>query len=248
MMPGSIAQWANAFTELHQFTGSSWSMAYNPVQQRAADAIHASTGNKETDALRSVVWLKAYGVGAVCVSGKASPEFWKPFQNPTVFEGVLPVLWQEQDTTIYRVPQQKASLAHLVPESAIVHRLPPGPVSGTELERYVAALDDPSLPPADLEWQEANRIRIHTIPQPGEVLSLEISYHPGWHARNSQKALDVQRDELGLMWLRPECAGPCDLQLEYDGGWELRICRLLSATSVVVFLLALPLVLFLRRW
>ena len=247
MMPGSIAVWANAFTELHQFTGGSWSMGYDPVQQRAVDAIHTSTGDKEADVLRSVVWLKAYGVGAVCVSGKASPEYWKPFQNPATFEGVLPVLWQERDTTIYRVPQQKASLAHLVPESAIVRRLPSGPAGGTELGRYVAALDDPSLPPADLEWHEVNRIRIHISPQPGEVLSLAISYHPGWHARNGRKELAVQRDELGLMWLRPECTGPCDLQLEYDGGWELRICRLLSATSAVLFLLAVPLVLFLRR-
>lgn len=44
----------------------------------------------------------------------------------------------------------------------------------------------------------------------------------------------VSRDELGLMWLRPECAGPCDVDLEYNGGWELRICRYVSYLAMAV--------------
>ena len=91
MMPGSIAQWTNAFTDLQQFTGSSWSMAHNPAQQRAVDAVYAGTGNAERDVSISLAWLKGYGVGAVCVSGRESPEFWKPFQNPSRFQGVLPI-------------------------------------------------------------------------------------------------------------------------------------------------------------
>jgi hypothetical protein len=69
LMPGSIAQWANAFTPVQQFTGSSWSMAYNPIQQRGFDAAFYGGETPERDARVSLAWLKAYGVGAACVPG-----------------------------------------------------------------------------------------------------------------------------------------------------------------------------------
>jgi hypothetical protein len=34
------------------------------------------------------------------------------------------------------------------------------------------------------------------------------------------------------MWLQPGCSGLCDVQLEYDGGAELRICHLLSIVAL----------------
>jgi hypothetical protein len=42
------------------------------------------------------------------------------------------------------------------------------------------------------------------------------------------------------MWLEPDCAGPCEIQLDYDGGWELRICRWISV-AVLAALVVLAL-------
>ena len=94
------------------------------------------------------------------VFGSRSEEFWKPYAHPTKFEGLLPVLWREDDVTIYRIPQRTASLAHVVPESAIVLRKPGGARDIGALEAYGAALDDPALPAAGLQWEGRNRIRI----------------------------------------------------------------------------------------
>jgi hypothetical protein len=135
------------------------------------------------------------------------------------------VLWREDDVTIYRVPQRSASLAHVMPDTAVVSR----PVT---LEPYIAALDDPSLPLATLEWQGRNHIRIRTAASPGQVISVQISYHPGWHAKVNEQARRIEEDGLGLMLIRPECNGPCDLELDYDGGWELRICRYLGFAAI----------------
>jgi hypothetical protein len=244
MMPGSIAQWANAFTGLQQFSGSSWSMAYNHVQQRAVDAVYTGAGNTPGDPSASIAWLIAYGVGAVCVSGKQSPEFWKPYQNPAQFQGVLPALWSAQDTTIYRVPQRTAALAHVIPQTALLHRAPAGPTDLTGLKRYVAALDDASLPLADFSWQDRNRIRIHANTQPGQILSVQVTYYPGWLARSDGRKLDLGPDGLGLMWVRPARSGPCDIEMVYTGGWELRFCRWLSLLAIVGLLIVVPL----RRW
>jgi hypothetical protein len=239
-MPGSIDKWTNAFTQVPQFTGSSWSIAYNPVQQRGVDAELIGGDTPEEDARVSLAWLKAYGVGAVCVSGPKSPEYWKPFRHPAKFDGMLPVLWRTDDTTIYRIPQRTASLAHVVSESVVIRHSPRGPSDKAEIERYVAALDDPSLPPAEFAWEGRNRILIQTAAHPGQAISVQVSYHPGWHVTVGNRHPQLQKDGLGLIWLRPECDGPCAVRLDYDGGWELRLCRWLSYLALAGLLLAVP--------
>lgn len=247
LMPGSIAQWTNAFTEVQQFTGGSWSMAYNSIQQRGYDAAHGGGDTPERDAHVSLAWLKAYGVGAVCVPGPKSPEFWKPYRHPAKFEGLLPVLWRVDDTTIYQIPQRNASLAHVVPEAALIGRAPRGPGDMAEIERYVAALDDPSLPPAKFQWEGRNRILIHTTAGPRQVISVQVSHHPGWHATVGNRHPQLGKDGLGLIWFRPECNGPCEVRLDYDGGWELRLCRWISLLAIAGLLAGLPLWYFRRR-
>lgn len=215
MLPGSIAMWADDFTNIPQFSGGSWSKAYNPEQQAALFAVYSG------DAGTALEWLQAYGVGAVAVSGPKSPEYWKPYANPGKFDGVLPVLWRAEDVTIYKVPQRTASLAHVVPQQA---------VSG--LEPYVRALDDPSLPQAEFRWEGPNRIHVSTMETAGQIISVQVSYHPGWHAQVGGRAVPIHRDPLGLMWFQPECNGACEVQLDYDGGWGLRIYRGISFAAM----------------
>jgi hypothetical protein len=154
MLPGSIAHWANAFTESPQFAGSEGTMAYSQVQQRAMTAVY------QEDARTSLAWLKAYGAAAVVVSGPGSREFWKPFAHPEKFEGVLPAMWSEEGVTAYRVPQRTPSLAHVVPVIALVGRTPRNAHDIAEIDRYNEALDDPTLPEASFEWQGRNRIGV----------------------------------------------------------------------------------------
>jgi hypothetical protein len=232
MLPGSIAQWANAFTDIEQLTGGSWSVAYNQVQQLARPAIYNGGDTAEEDARVSLLWLKAFGTGAIAISGPKSQEYWKGFAHPTKFDGLLPALWSEDDVTIYRVPLRTESFAHVVLESALVQSKPSSPRDTDRLEKYVAALDDASLPGAEFQWQGTNRIHIRTTALPGQAISIQVTHHPGWRAKVNGVARPLKSDGLGLMWLQPGCNGPCEVQLEYDGGIELRICRILSASAL----------------
>ena len=109
-LPGSIGQWLNAWSDEQQMTGGSWSTAYNAVHQKiAAQSIYV-TDSKDADLVQT--WLKAYGVRAFAVPGKQSPEFWKPFNRPEVFDG-CDILWQQEDTKICRVPGASTSFAHV---------------------------------------------------------------------------------------------------------------------------------------
>ena len=239
-MPGSIAQWTNAFTDIQQFAGESFTMAVNQVHQRADAAIAFGDADPQKELRNTLTWLKAYGVGAVTLSGRNSDEFWHAITHPDKFVGVLPALWTGSGVTIYRVPLREFTLAHIVPESAIVRRVPRAPDDTKDVERYVAGLDDPSLPNTSFDWEGRNRIRIRTTVTPGNVLSVQETYHPGWHATVAGKSQKILKDGLGLMWLRPDCSGSCEVVLDYDGGWELRLCRWLSWLAIAA-LVVVPL-------
>jgi hypothetical protein len=239
-MPGSIGKWTDAFTNLEQFAGGSWSVAYNPIQQRANEGIYNGGDTPEQDARVAIAWLKAYGTGAIAVSGPNSQELWRGFGHPKKFDGILPALWSVDDVTIYRVPLRSDSLAHVVPVSALVRRAPSGPRDTGDVEKYGAALEDRSLPAVEFRWEGRNRIHISAVAWPGQAVSVQVTHHPGWHAKANGISRQIKADGLGLMWLQPGCNGPCDVQLEYDGGTELLICRLLSAVALaalVVFFL-----------
>jgi hypothetical protein len=145
-LPGSIAMWAGNFAPIEQLSGGSWSMAYNLTQTAAAEEMRYGAGSAGDDARVSLDWLKAFGVGAVVVAGRKSPEYWKDFARPPRFEGILPLVWREDDTSIYRVPSPNPSLAHIVPESALVRSKPRNYLDVGEIEHFASALDtEPAL-------------------------------------------------------------------------------------------------------
>jgi hypothetical protein len=222
-LPGSIAMWANLFSTVQQFGGGAWSMAYNMQQQRASWTLQGG------DAHAALTFLKAFGVGALCVSGPRSPEFWKTFGHPERFED-LPVLWREEDTTIYSIPGASASLAHSAPASAMVRDAR----DFRQIERYVSSLQDD----ASFSWRGNNEFAVRAPASAGRALTVQVSWSPGWHAAVNGKALRVQKDGLGLMWFEPQCAGPCEIDVKYDGGWELRILRWLSFAAMAALLAA----------
>jgi hypothetical protein len=219
MVPGSIAQWFNVLSYTPQLSGASFSTTPNWNQQDAMKTIITSFYPPETDI--AILWLKAFGVQAATAVGRHTPEFWKGVSS-TKFDYALPVLWRQDDTTIYRVPQRSASLARVVPSAA----------SG-DLRRYVAALDDASLPFADFRWQSFRRAIIDTTMSAGQAVSVQMCYHPGWHATANGRSAAIIRDGLGFPLIQPDCHGPCHIELAYNGGFEYILCRILSVLAVV---------------
>jgi hypothetical protein len=202
--------------------------------------VYAAAESREQDAEFSLKWLKAYGVGAVGVAGRNSPEFWKQFKHPDKFEGTLTALWRENDTTIYRVPLRTTSLAHVVPQSARVDRSPAGPGDLARLTRLVESLDNPALANADFHWTGRNSIHIDAVTEPGDVVFIQVTHHPGWRATVAGSKVELHRDGLGLMWLQPGCNGACKIDLEYTGGLELRLCWFVRCLALALLLVGGP--------
>jgi hypothetical protein len=231
---GEAGTWLNVFNDTPQM--HSGHDPFNPnyaVEEAATYAIYSGENAGDRDAQVSVLWLKAFGCHAIYVPGASSRLYMNPFIHPYKFEGVLPVLWHEEDDTIYAIPQRTGSLAHVVPQNAIVKHEPINGLDTNEVERYVAALDDASLPGDEMAWLDPGHGRIQTTLHPGQALSIQTTYDKGWIALANGKPAEVSRDAIGLSVVHPDCDGACTVDFVFDGGLERKICRVLSFTTMV---------------
>src|SRR5207244_1619491 len=121
-----------------------YTTAPNWEEQIAVYTIYIGENAGDRDGPISLLWLTAFGVQAVAVPGPHSSQYWRPFIRPAKFEGMLPVLWREDDTTIYRVPQRFPSLAHVLRPDQLVRHAPVHGLDTVEVQRYVTALDSAS--------------------------------------------------------------------------------------------------------
>jgi hypothetical protein len=246
MITGSISFWFNVFVDTPQFHGGHDPNVPNWIHRIALFTIFSGMNTGSRDAEISLLWLRAFGAEAITVPGPASREYYHPILNPKKFDGVLPLLWREGDDSIYGIPNRSPSLAHVVSAQAIVTRPPINGLDIEQLTRYVAALEDPAYPLAALSWHNFHSARIETAAQPGQVLSIQITYAPGWQAIVNGAGRPIQKDGLGLMVLDPTCHGPCTIEMFYDGGTELKVARMASIT-VMLGVLAWYIGLFARR-
>jgi hypothetical protein len=234
---GEMGTWLDAFADIPQMHAGH--EPFDPNFDALESAVYVILTGENTgkrDAEISILWLEAYGCQAVLVG--PSRYYGSPFTHPEKFNGVLPVAWHEGDDTLYAIPQRTSSLAHVVKADSIVKHLPVNGLDTGEAARYVEALDDLSLPVAEMNWRAPNRARIETLLHPGQVLSVQSTYDKGWRAFGNGQPAQVTRDGLGLTVIHPACDGPCTVDFVFDGGWERRICRVLSWGVMISAILA----------
>lgn len=235
--PGSVSVWMNTFVDTPQMVGCCDQSVPSIEQRIAFYTIYRGTNAGSRDAEISVLWLKAYGAGAVGVSLPDGKEFFKPFANPHKFDGVLPELWRTRGAVVYGVPRRSTSFAHVIEPEQEVRRAPIHGLDVAPIRPYVAALDDPAMPEADMRWLNPHEIRITTHATPRELISVQTSYAPGWRARVRGVPVPVRADALGLLVIEPRCSGACVVDLAYTGVPEAGWLRVTQAIAVVICIL-----------
>jgi len=234
LAPGSFWPWLNAFSEIPQFTGGSFPTAPSRVQLHIVSDLN---GSRDTAA--QAIWYKAYGVDAVIVPGRDSPEFWQPHELGHLFDGVFPLVWDERDTQIYAVPRHDRTLAYAIPAEAVVSREPANTKDTEQVKRYVAALESSAATAAKFEWEGSSRARIRATVTAGQVISVHETCQPGWRASEEGRNVRIGRDGLGQIVLKPDGTGERDIQLVYDGGLEAKLCRALSGATLLAMIVSL---------
>jgi hypothetical protein len=232
-VPGSIEFWLQAFTETPQVGGGFEQGNVNFTDRIAEYQILSDVGAGVNDVAISLLWLKAFGVQAVVSGGPKSREQYHAFANGEKFKGVLAEYWREGDDAIYRVPQRNNSLAHVMRAAHLVAHAPYNGMDTEQLRTYVDAIDDPALPEATFVWRTNHSAEILTHAQANHVVSVQVTYDPGFHARANGRPAPIFRDGLGWLAIEPHCAGECRIELVYDGGLEDRVARWLRGITIL---------------
>lgn len=237
MVSGDTRFWFNLVADNPQFSGGHDPYAPNFIQRVAVYTIYSDANAGSRAAEYSIFWLKAFGAFAIHVQRAPSGEHYHPFVNPDKFEGVLTKLWEREGDAVYAVPARSPSLAHVIPVNAIVKQIPKHGLDIAPGEAYVRALDDPSIPEAELLWDSTDKARIQAVAASGQVISVQMTYDPGWEATSGQQHHKISSDGLGMMVIEPGCTSPCEITLEFTGGLERKICRMVSYSAMAALAL-----------
>jgi hypothetical protein len=237
--PSAVQFWLNGFSDTSQLGGGFAQGIINNNLPGADFQIMSGMNAGEREGQIAADWFRVLGVHAVGVNGPRSTEFYKSIRNWKKFEGVLRELWRDGDDVIYEVPQRSASLARVMrPEHLIA--APPIYATGTEeFATYLRAADDPALPDASWTWLSRSSARIAADFAPDHIVSVQMSFHPGWRATVAGIRVPTRADGLHQLVIEPKCPGRCVIDLVYDGGREMRIAQALSALSLLVGLAAI---------
>lgn len=233
LVPGATGFWMHVWTGVPLLNGGFDQGIPNWHVTAALHQIYSGENAGPREGEIAVMWMKAYGVHAVAVVR----EFYQSFANPRKFEGLLKPLMREGENVIYEIPQRSPSLAHVIRPQDVVDPEPVDALDVEPLKPFLAALDNPELPPAGFQWESHRRAVIRANLRKEHLLSVQITYHPGWRARVNGQPCRVRRDKLGMILLEPACEGPCTVDLVYDGGVEMHIARALSWSGLLAGLL-----------
>jgi hypothetical protein len=214
---GSTRYWFNAFADNPELGGEIDQARSNPAIYPITYAIPYMIG----DGADTVALLKACGVRAIAVGGKHTRDLYRDYRDPGKFAGIVPEVWRDGDDVIYEIPGS-GSLAHVVARDALVTS---NPLDYPAITRYAAAID--ADPKTRFTWSGPNHATIETDLARPQLLSVQISYDPGWRAAANGAALSTKKDALGFLVLEPDCHGACTVQLIYDGGTQRRIMDVL---------------------
>jgi hypothetical protein len=177
-------------------------------------------------------WLRALGVQAMVVNGPTSTDEYKDIRAPERFDGVIPLLHRENGDAIYSVLPLGTSLAHVVrPEDLVPHR-PPGKLAYDDIRRYAQAIGDAARPPAAFEWRGGGRARIRADLHPGDLLSVQIAWFPGWKATVHGQPAPVSADGMGFIVIQPHCLGECEVNLTWTGPGDLPLSAAISLATL----------------
>ena len=240
LAPGSIEFFLNSVTRTPQMTGCCLQNALSMAEVYAYYQYATDDGAESSKAAGiNVQWMKALGVSFVVTDDAKSTEVYHDVRHPYKFDGVLPLRWRDDGDFIYEIPMPSASLAHAVLPDELVQRFPVNGIDVSPLGQYVTALDDPSRPVLKTGWLGTSELRVAGPVAANQLVSVQVSYHPGWRANANGREVPVGRDALGFIAVSPGCSGPCDLHLVFTGGREYATTKIASICAWISVLLAL---------
>ncbi len=215
LAPGSVGFFLNVFTDTPQFAGGFDQGVVNPVFAGVHYQLLSGENAGQREGEVALLWLRAFGVDAVVVSGPKGRDYYRGFSNPHKFDGLLQELRRDGDDVIYGVPRRSASLAQVIRPADLPVRTPEHGLDVDPVRPYVEALENPAYPQARFAWRNNHSAIISADLDRDQILSVQISYDRGWQAFVNGQARRAYGDKLGQLVVAPRCDGPCEVEIQY---------------------------------
>ena len=229
---GSTSFWLNAFSATPQLIGCCDQGQSMPVLNEVPYKVNSAISPAITEA--GIDWLRALGVQAIVVNGPASTDEYKDIRAPERFDGVLPLLHRENGDAIYSVLPLGTSLAHVLRPGELVPHGPPGKFAYADILKYARANVDAARPAAAFEWRGGARARIRANLGPGDLLSVQVAWFPGWKAAVHGQPKSVSADGMDFLVIQPQCQGDCEIDLTWTGRGDLPLAAMVSVATLAL--------------
>ena len=92
----------------------------------------------------------------------------------------------------------------------------------------------PPRPPATFEWLRGNTARIRARVSPGDLLSVQIAWFPGWKATAAGRDIPITRDGLGFLLLHPDLPGDSEILLRWTGRSDYLPAAVVSTLALLL--------------
>jgi hypothetical protein len=171
------------------------------------------------------------------VSDKTSQDVYPTVMHPEKFVGVLPVLYDNgAGDVIYEVPRRFPARARVVEEAVVRRLLPIREGWGRDrLQAYVRAVEEGPGSPVTQQWTSPETMLLRASLSPGQLLLVQESYDPAWHAYLGETELEIREDALGQMLVETP-PGEQEILMRFEPPLENRIGRIVTLLSILIVL------------
>ena len=229
---GSASFWMNVFTDTPQFVGCCDQANTSWMNDVAKYIVEDDDSIGPRDVEIRTLWMKAWGIHAIVLGGPGTRDAYQVIRRPESLIAGLPVLRRDRDDYILAVPSRSDTLAHVIRHSDLPARMPATGIDIAPVQQYVDAIENPAYPLVDEQWPNQHMATVRATLTPDEIVSFQMTYWPGWRATANGRPATVKRDTFGLLYIEPACAGPCQIEMTWDGGLEAVVLRWLRLVAV----------------
>jgi hypothetical protein len=240
---GSVRFWFNAWHDIPQLGGGSEQGLLNGASVPAAWDLSMGPSGQA-----GLLWMQSFGVDLFYVSDQRSQEMYKDITHPKKFEGLLPVVFDDQrGNFLYLVPRRWRTRARVV-ETAKLDACPKPRFNDDvdHIRQYAAVMENGPDSPVALERPAPESIRLRARVAPGQSIVVQESYDTPWEARAGGQLLTLRKDVMGQMVIEAP-PGEHDISLAFVTPMENIVGRWLTVLTVLGLIAMMGYDVFARR-
>ncbi len=214
---GTNAFWLNVFTRVVQLRGGMDQGATNPWWAHVTYQI-----NKGEDGELAVLWAKALGLRYIVVNYPDSTVDYKDYQHPDKFEGLLPEVYRVRGDVVFEVPNCPTEYVRPVYAEKLKSLSPIQDALDVENLRAYLSVVEEELPRStvDYTWENNDHLVIQAKLEEGAALLVRMTYDSGWRASIDGQGVDIKRDPLSFMVIKPDEPGEYLIHLLHGRVWD----------------------------